>query len=75
MVNFLLFMREAPAEMVGGRCGRNPSLLTVKMETLERHPRWGWRQDDGDWNCGAVGDGETDDGGDGDLGLDWVFWS
>jgi hypothetical protein len=58
-----------------GHCGRNPSLLTVKMETLERHPRRGWRQDDGDWNCGAVGDGEADDGGDGDLGLDWVFWT
>ena len=52
-----------------------PSLLTVKMETLERHPRWAWRQDDGDWKCGAVGDGETDDGGDGDLGTDWVFWT
>jgi len=31
-------MREAPAEMVGGRRGRNPALLMAKMEILQRHP-------------------------------------
>jgi hypothetical protein len=38
VVNFLLFMREAPAEMVGGRRGRNPSHLMAKVEILQRHP-------------------------------------
>jgi hypothetical protein len=32
-VNFLLFMREAPAETVGGHYGRNPALLMPKMES------------------------------------------
>ena len=32
MMNSLLFMREAPAEMVGGHAGRNPSILMAKMK-------------------------------------------
>jgi hypothetical protein len=32
VVNFLLFMREAPAEMVGGHAGRNPSPVMAKMK-------------------------------------------
>jgi hypothetical protein len=32
VVNFLLFMREAPAEMVGGHAGRIPSPLMAEME-------------------------------------------
>jgi hypothetical protein len=38
VVNFLLFMREAPAEMVGGHCGRNPALLMPKMESTSYIP-------------------------------------
>jgi hypothetical protein len=45
------------------------------IKTLENHPRWGWRKDDRYWNCGAVGNGEADDGGDKDLSLDWALWT
>src|ERR1017187_1289124 len=31
-------MREVPAEMVGGHCGRNPALLTPKMESTSEIP-------------------------------------
>src|ERR1017187_3190804 len=38
VVEFLLFMREAPAEMVGGHCGRNPSPLMPKIESTSGRP-------------------------------------
>ena len=38
MANFLLFMREAPAEMVEGHYGRNPALLMPKTESTSDIP-------------------------------------
>jgi hypothetical protein len=38
VVNFLLFMREAPAEMVGGHYGRNPALRMPKMKSTSDIP-------------------------------------